>query len=143
MIECKVASCNEEANVWVEGEVFCTEHGIDRAKETDSHTLPIISLSEFMEIEEDMMQFFDPQTVVWSEDGETDIFAFDDVGKRKRLVVEEGISMYREPIVISRCNICEGVAIGYVSKVGGWLARHNHYHNFGEPESDFAGQGQR
>ena len=138
-IVCSEEKCDEQANVWVDNGAFCTSHGVKRAEFLETHTVPIISMEEYLNLTDEDMAFFDPETMIIGEKSQDDMLTLADVETTQKLEVSSGLPIYREPVVMARCMFCEAVAIGHVNKVGGWLARHSHYHQFYSPEDDFVG----
>ena len=137
-IVCSENECEEQANVWVDEGPYCTAHGVKRAEYLETHTVPIISIDEYLDLGDDAMAFFDPETMIIGEASEG-MLTLEDVDSTIRLTVSEGLTTYREPVVMARCTFCEAVAIGHINKVGGWLARHSHFHQFYSPEDDYVG----
>ena len=142
-IESASEDCEEEAVCWVneDNEPYCTAHGIEKAEFYETNTVPIITLKEYEMLTDDDLEFFDIDTVILQENGQESpgVLTLEDVGRVSNLIKGEGITVFREPIIMARCLFCEAVAIGHLNLVGGWLARHTHFHQYYAPEDDYAG----
>ena len=107
------------------------------AKETGQDTQPIILSSVLKSMTEAEKELLDPLTVL-VDDEERDYKTFDlsDIGSIDHIVATNGLTIFNEPIVMARCVHCESYAIGHINKVGGWFARHQHYHTHAEGQDD-------
>lgn len=123
-------ACNETPELMVEGSLYCEKCGIEAAIDFGSSSSPIVTVDQIKEMTQAELNFLEPDTVLIDTDSDRsfDLFTHADLDKTQNLVAENGMTMYREPIGVAHCLYCEAVCIGHVNKVGGWLARHRHFH---------------
>ena len=139
MNDCEIMGCEKTAELFCDGAIYCSECGIEVSNTTSIETQPIMLASELSKMSDEEKQFIDPLTVmVDDEEREYDTYGVNHLGKVEDIVATNGLTMFNEPIVMARCVFCEAYAIGHINKVGGWFARHQHYHTHAEDDDDYA-----
>lgn len=135
---CEAMGCNDTATLMCHQSYLCERCGVEMAKATGHDTQPIILSSVLKTMSEEDKEFLDPLTVL-VDDEEHDYRTFDlqDVGTIDHIVPTNGLTIFHEPIVMARCVHCEAYAIGHINKVGGWFARHQHYHTHAEGNDEW------
>ena len=132
--------CKELPTLVVDDEFYCEDCGTQQATELDCPSNPLVTVEDIKSMSTGDLRFLDPATILVDTSGGSvaEIFTHGDLNRTDNIVIEEGLTMYREPIAVAHCIYCEALAIGHVNKVGGWLARHRHYHETYNP-NDFDG----
>jgi len=139
MKKCEAMGCDSEVELFCNDQFFCEACGVEYSKATRHMTQPIMMASQLDDMDEDERMMLDPLTVIVDDNEhnrEHKTFSTSDIDTHETLLVQEGITIVGEPIVMARCIFCEAYAIGHINKVGGWLARHQHYHGYIEHSDD-------
>jgi len=132
---CNKEDCDKPVELYAHDNFYCAPCGIEVAQKNKTFTRPIITTDEMRNLTESERDFLEPEVVIVdSEMRQQKVYNLNDVDTTEIITVENGMTSYNEPIVISRCVHCEAYAIGVASKVGGFIARHHHYHHYGEDD---------
>lgn len=135
--ECSKEDCSETIELYAHDNFYCAPCGIEVAQKNKTFTRPIITTDEMRILTESERDFLEPEVVIVdSEMRQQKVYNLNDVGSTEIISVEHGITTYNEPIAMARCVHCESYAIGVISKIGGFIARHSHYHHYGDNDDD-------
>jgi len=134
---CNKEGCDDDIELYAHDNFYCAPCGIEVAKENKTYTRPIITTDEMRILTESERDFLEPDVVIVdSEMRQQKVYHLNDVGKSEIITIEDGVTTYNEPIAMVRCIHCEAYAIGVVSKLGGFIARHQHYHVWAQSDDD-------